>query len=141
MIGGYAVPMAEFEAERRLPAGADEVFRLVSDLDRSHEWLPAEVSLHQGEGDEVRADVDGVADLKGLARVRPEQLRVEWGSEDSPDYAGWLQVMHADEGHSTVVMHLSFFGDRPQAHGGAQAAAVRRQLDDALARLDRILAG
>jgi hypothetical protein len=78
----------------------------------------------------------------GLVGVRPEQLRLEWGSEDSPDYAGWLQVEHAEPGHSSVVMHLSFLGDQPEtrSHGDAPGQ-VRGWLDDALGRLERVVAG
>jgi hypothetical protein len=71
-------------------------------------------------------------------QVRPEQLRVEWGH--APDYAGWLQVEHADPGRSSVVLHLSFLGDQPETHGGAPAEEVRRWLDDSLGRLERLVA-
>jgi hypothetical protein len=110
--------MAEFEAERRMPADAEQVFAIVGDLDRLAEWMPAPIG------------------------VRPEQLRLEWGSEGSPDYAGWLQVEHAEAGHSSVLMHLSFLGDQPEArrHGSA-ADEVRQWLDDALSRLERVVAG
>ena len=140
---GYGVRMAEFEAERRMPAEADAVFAVVGDLDRLAEWMPAPIGVRPTGDGEVHADVeprDVHAD--GLVGVRPEQLRVEWGSEDSPDYAGWLQVEHAEPGHSSVVMHLSFLGDQPEtrAHGHA-ADEVRGWLDDALARLERVVAG
>ena len=73
----------------------------------------------------------------GLVGVRPEQLRLEWGSEDSPDYAGWLQVHHAEPGHSSVMMHLSFLGNQPETRGHGNAAdEVRAWLDDALGRLE-----
>lgn len=37
----------------------------------------------------------------GLIGVRPEQRRVEWGSQDSDDYAGWLQVAAAGDGEAS----------------------------------------
>lgn len=42
---GYRRAMAEFEAERGMPATADQVFAVVSDLDRLQEWLPAPVEV------------------------------------------------------------------------------------------------
>jgi uncharacterized protein YndB with AHSA1/START domain len=135
---GYIAAMAEFEAERRMAAGAERVFAVVSDLDRLPSWLPSPVDVRpSGEG-EVHADVpERGVEAEGTVEVRPEQLRVEWGR--APDYAGWLQVEHAEEERSSVVLHLSFLGDQPETHGGAPADEVRRWLDDALARLDRLV--
>jgi uncharacterized protein YndB with AHSA1/START domain len=133
--------MAEFEAERRMPADAETVFAVAGDLDRLPEWLPPAVDIVALDRGEVHADVeprDVHAD--GLVGVRPEQLRVEWGSEHTPDYAGWLQVQHADAGHSSVTLHLSFLGHQPETHSGAEADEVRRWLDDALANLERVVA-
>ena len=139
--------MAEFEAERRMPAEADAVFAIVGDLDRLPEWMPEPIGVRPtGDGGDtttVHADVESRdVHADGLVGVRPEQLRVEWGSGDSPDYAGWLQVEHAEPGHSSVVMHLSFLGDQPETrrHGHA-ADEVRQWLDDSLERLERVVAG
>jgi uncharacterized protein YndB with AHSA1/START domain len=132
--------MAEFEAERRMAATADRVFEVVADLDRVDEWVPDGIRVRPTPDGEVAASLDGRGSVvSGLVRVRPEQLRLEWGSRDSPDYAGWLQVMHADDGHCSVLLHLSFLGDQPEAHAGAAAQALRTRLDDGLARLERLV--
>src|SRR5437867_12553493 len=93
--------MAEFEAERGIPAPAERVFAVVSDLDRLPEWLPPPVDVRpSGEG-EVHADVpERGVDAQGTVQVRPEQLRVEWAH--APAYAGWLQVEHADDERSKI---------------------------------------
>ena len=132
--------MAEFEAERGMPADAQKVFALASDLDRLREWLPDPVDVRPVAEGEVRADVPprGVHE-EGLVRVRPDQLRVEWGH--APDYAGWLQVEHADPDRSSVLLHLSFLGHQPETHDAAAADEVRRWLDGALTRLERLVAG
>jgi uncharacterized protein YndB with AHSA1/START domain len=137
------VRVAEFEAERRMPADAEAVFAVVGNLDRLAEWMPEAIGVRPTGQGEVRADV-ALRDVhaKGLVGVRPEQLRLEWGSEDTPDYAGWLQVEHAEPGHSSVVMHLSFLGDQPETrHHGHAADEVRQWLDGALARLEHVVAG
>jgi uncharacterized protein YndB with AHSA1/START domain len=136
---GYVARMAEFEAERGMAADAERVFALVSDLDRLPSWLPSPVDVRSTGDGEVHADVpERGVDAEGTVQVRPEQLRVEWGH--APDYAGWLQVEHADPGRSSVVLHLSFLGDQPETHGGAPAEEVRRWLDDSLGRLERLVA-
>jgi uncharacterized protein YndB with AHSA1/START domain len=130
--------MAEFEAERVVPATAEQVFAVVSDLDRLPEWLPDPVDVRPTGDGEVHADVpDRGVDATGTVRVRPEQLRVEWGH--APEYAGWLQVEHSEGSRSTVVVHLSFLGDQAETHGGGPAADVRRWLDDALTGLERLV--
>ena len=109
-----------------MPADADTVFAVVSDLDRLSEWMPGPVDVQpSGEGE-------------GTVQVRPEQLRVEWGH--APDYAGWLQVEHAAPGRSSVVLHLSFLGHQPETHGGKAAGEERQGLDDGLTRLARLVA-
>ena len=126
-----------------MPAEAEAVFAIVGDLARLPEWMPEPIGVRTTGGNEVHADVEARdVHADGLVGVRPEQLRVEWGSGDSPDYAGWLQVEHAEPGHSSVVMHLSFLGDQPETrrHGHA-ADEVRQWLDDSLERLERVVAG
>lgn len=136
---GYVVAMTEFEAERGMPAPAERVFALVSDLDRLPEWMPDPVDVRPTGDGEVHADVpERGVDAEGTVRVRPEQLRVEWGH--APDYAGYLQVEHGEGDRSSVLLHLSFLGDQPETHGGAPADEVRQWLDDALSRLERLVA-
>jgi uncharacterized protein YndB with AHSA1/START domain len=132
--------MAEFESERGMPADADTVFAVVADLDRLPEWMPPTIGVRPTADGEVHADVEPRdVHAGGLVRVRPEQLRVEWGSEAGPDYAGWLQVMHADEGRSSVALHLSFLGHQPETHAGPEAAQVQRWIDEALGRLELLV--
>jgi uncharacterized protein YndB with AHSA1/START domain len=134
--------VAEFEAERGMPADAQAVFEVVSDLDHLGEWLPTQVEVRPVREGEVHAQVEQrQVDVDGLVRVRPEQLRVEWGSEQSPDYAGWLQVEHAGEGRSSVVLHLSFLGHQPETrpHGHAREE-LQTWLADGLDRLERLVA-
>jgi uncharacterized protein YndB with AHSA1/START domain len=134
--------MTEFEAERTMPADAQDVFAVVSDLDRLGEWLPHEVAVRPTDDGEVRADVEERAvDARGLVRVRPEQLRVEWGA-DGPDYTGWLQVSHADPGRSSVLLHLSFLGHQPETrpHGHAREE-VEQWLSKSLDRLAELVDG
>lgn len=139
---GSVPGVAEFEAERAMPADAQAVFEVVANLDILTEWLPSQVDVRPvGEG-EVHAQVEQRhVDVDGLVRVRPEQLRVEWGSEATPDYAGWLQVEHADPGRSSVVLHLSFLGHQPETrpHGHAREE-VQAWLADGLERLERLVA-
>lgn len=139
---GYVAAMAEFERERALPATAEDAFAVAADLDALDRWLPHGVSVTHDDGRAVSAHVEAASrevDAAGLARARPEQRRLEWGSRDTPDYAGWLQVEHAGEGRSSAVLHLSFLGDQPENHGGRAAREVEAAMDEALDKLARVV--
>ena len=135
--------MAEFEGEKLMPADAERVFDIVADVDNLDRWLPGMVSVHPSGGEAVDVDVersDEEHHATGTLGVRREQLRLEWGGRGTADYAGWLQVAHADGGRSSVTLHLSFLGDQPESHGGAAAEDLQRRLDEALDRLAELVA-
>jgi carbon monoxide dehydrogenase subunit G len=133
----------EYEESRRMPAPADVVFDIMSDVDTMQRWLPTTMEVEDAGPDRVH--VEGTVDdgagghhyaTDGLFRAEKEQLRMEWGSE-GPDYAGWAQVYHAGAGASEVNLHLSFFGDQPQSHRGTAADKVRGEMQEALKRLEQ----
>jgi len=121
-----------------MPAPADTVFDIMSDVDTMERWLPTTMDVEDAGPDRVH--VEGEArgqhySADGLFRAEKEQLRMEWGSE-GPDYAGWAQVYHEGDDASEVNLHLSFFGDQPEAHRGAAADRTRQEMQEALERLE-----
>jgi uncharacterized protein YndB with AHSA1/START domain len=135
--------MAEFERERQMPAEAERVFDIVSDVEHLDRWLPDMVSVHPSGNEAVDVDVqrpDGEHHATGTLGVHRDQLRLEWGGRGTADYTGWLQVAHADGPRSSVTLHLSFLGDQPEAHGGEAASDMEQRLDDALDRLAKLVA-
>src|SRR5215207_1717562 len=128
----------EFEESRGMPAEAEIVFDVLCNLDTMERWLPTAMQVESAGPDRVHVEGeegDRHYDAEGLFRARPDQLRIEWGSE-GPDYAGWAQVYHSGAGSSEVNLHLSFFGDQPQAHEGADAEQMRQGMREALDRLE-----
>ncbi|POM26553.1 hypothetical protein BTM25_09540 [Actinomadura rubteroloni] len=124
----------EYEESRRILAGSAIVFDVAAELG----WLPEEIETREIADDLVEAhsrDIGADAAHAGLLRRVPDQLRLEWGLRERPDYAGWLQVNDQADGASEVVVHLSFLGDeRPEARGAARAVdrtnrMLRRSLD------------
>lgn len=121
-----------------MPADAETVFGVLSDVDTMERWLPTAMQVEPAGPGKVHVEGGGDGfryDTEGLFRARPEQLRIEWGSE-GPDYAGWAQVYHSGAGASEVNLHLSFFGDQPQAHRGAAAEQMHHGMREALERLE-----
>lgn len=124
--------MAEFEATRGMPAESMVVFGVASDVRLMDRWLPQGLSVHDAGPGTLEADgslVPGSGKHEGLFRVSQEQLRVEWGGRDHPDYSGWLQVSDSAAGTSEVTVHISLL-DEPDS--GARADEVRGLLDRSL---------
>ncbi|MFB4274288.1 MULTISPECIES: SRPBCC family protein [unclassified Nonomuraea] len=127
--------MAEFEATRGMPAESMVVFGVASDVEIMDRWLPQGLSVHDSGPGTIEADgslVPGTGKHEGLFRAEEDQLRVEWGGRDHPDYSGWLQVSDSAAGTSEVTVHISLL-DEPDS--GARADEVRGLLDRSLDRL------
>ncbi|WP_067489305.1 hypothetical protein [Actinomadura hibisca] len=117
----------EYEAERAMPAGSGTVFGVAADVATMERWLPREIDVQRIADDLAEGEVgDDGADV--LMRAVPDQLRLEWGLRSRPDYTGWIQVMDRADGASSVVAHLSFLGDQPQASGATRTREATQQL-------------
>lgn len=117
--------MAEFEVERPMPLPAETVFAVASDVAHMAEWLPMTVEPAGPNRLHVEGETrSGRYSASGLFGVRPEQRRVEWGSEDSDDYAGWLQVFEAGDG-KRVRSRCTCPSSATRSRPGATATPVR----------------
>lgn len=128
----------EYEESRGMPADAEIVFDVMSDVDTMARWLPTTMDVGTAGPDRIHVEGGGEGfhhDTDGLFRAQKDQLRMEWGS-GGPDYAGWAQVHHhSGAGASEVNLHLSFLGKQPMAHDGAAAEEMRQGMREALDRL------
>ncbi|TMS00556.1 SRPBCC family protein [Nonomuraea basaltis] len=118
-----------------MPAESMVVYGVASDVQVMDRWLPQGLHVSDARPGTVEAEGDlvpGEGAHEGLFRTSEEQLRVEWGGRDHPDYAGWLQVADAASGTSEVTVHISLL-DEPDS--GARADEVRELLDRSLDRL------
>ncbi|MFI1968495.1 hypothetical protein BLA24_05435 [Streptomyces cinnamoneus] len=108
--------MSEYESSRTMPALPEHVFDQVNSVERLSGWLPEDLHVRAEELPAVTVHEDRTGeDEPGLFRAQADQMRVEWGTRESGNYAGWLQVAGMDGGASEVTIHLSFFdeGDDP----------------------------
>ncbi|MCO5999497.1 SRPBCC family protein [Actinoallomurus rhizosphaericola] len=122
--------MAEYERSRAFDAPPELVFDEASDPDTMDQWLPGEVHLESADLPEVTVE-HGSERERALMRAERDQLRVEWGTRDTGEYAGWLQVTGIDPDRSEAVVHLSFFDE--------EHAPPRSRIEQELAEsLDRL---
>ena len=122
--------MTEYEAARSIEAPPELIFDVASDPATMDEWLPRDVHVESAGPPEVT--VTHGADAKrerALVRADRDQLRVEWGTRDTDEYAGWLQVTGIETKPSEVVVHLSFFDPEQAPPGPSVEAALSQSLD------------
>jgi uncharacterized protein YndB with AHSA1/START domain len=134
--------VSEYERSRTMAAPSEIVFQVASEVETMDRWLPTmtEVEETSPEVLHVEGEVGGQHyEAEGLYAARPEQLRMEWGSRDTDDYSGWLQVADSGAGASEATIHLSFRGEqRPAADDIEQGldAALDRLADQVRVRVD-----
>lgn len=134
----------ELERSKIVQGPAERVFAIASDVQHMTKWLPTTERVETDgpnhihlEGERANAHYEG----QGLLRARPEQLRLEWGSDRTGDYAGWLQVEHQGATDtSEVVLHLSFFDELDKTYRAGHGDAVAAELEEALERLAQLVA-
>jgi hypothetical protein len=118
---------------RTLPAPADTVFEIVTDLENLHTWLPRAVEVERYGPDLLRLWLrhgDHDEAVERLLTVDWENLRVQWHSETTTNYTGVLRVLPISEDRSAITVDLA---------GGAGMPAVR--VDDWLENaLDALVA-
>jgi uncharacterized protein YndB with AHSA1/START domain len=122
--------VTEYEASRTIAAAPESIFDVASDLGTMDEWLPRDVHVESADPPEVTVTHGADTDReRALLRADRDQLRVEWGTRDTDEYAGWLQVTGIGTGPSEVVVHLSFFDPEHAPPGSGVEAALNQSLD------------
>ncbi|WP_158853473.1 SRPBCC family protein [Saccharothrix deserti] len=105
-----------------IPADAEAVFDVVTDLENLSAWLPAGIDVERYGPHLVRLWV-GEDTVERHVAVDWEKLRIDWGDRTSSTYFGTLQVLRIAPGRSAVTIRLT----------GAAGLPTPR-LDDWLAR-------
>jgi uncharacterized protein YndB with AHSA1/START domain len=122
--------VTEYEAARTIEAPPELIFDVAYDPATMDEWLPHDVHVESADPPEVTVTHGPNADReRALVRGDRDQLRVEWGTRDTDEYAGWLQVTGIETKPSEVVVHLSFFDPDNAPPGPSVEAALGQSLD------------
>jgi hypothetical protein len=113
--------MPDYERSEDVPAGADELFAYLSDVQNLPKYFSHMTAAEpaQGEAVRVKAEIDegeGEHEVEGKAwfRVHRDERRLEWGSEGPNDYRGELEVT-GDAGGARVAVRLHTERDDRQA--------------------------
>ncbi|CCB72773.1 conserved protein of unknown function [Streptantibioticus cattleyicolor NRRL 8057 = DSM 46488] len=122
--------MVDYQATRTIDARPERVFAEASDPRTLDHWLPRGVHVESARLPEVTVSHGEPAERdRALMRTEDDRLRVEWGTRDSSEYAGWLQVAAGAAGSSEVTVHLTFRDPGHAPPGGQVEAALGQSLD------------
>ncbi len=119
--------MHEYQGSIDIKASPEQVFRFVSSVGNIPDFLPHIREARLDEDSHVFAvgEIGGRRyEFDGYFRVTPESRRLDWGSDGTPPYRGWLQVREAGDA-ARLEVHLFMDVERPDQSAG-------RALDDVL---------
>ncbi|GAA1296311.1 SRPBCC family protein [Saccharothrix xinjiangensis] len=97
--------MTAAERTRSVPADAEAVFDVLTDLDQLSAWLPSGVEVERYGPDLVRLWV-GEQVVERRLVVDWANLRIEWGDRAAPAYRGELRVLRIAPGRCAVAVRL-----------------------------------
>lgn len=119
-----------------MPADAEAVFDIVSDLENMTTWLPGSVEIELSSPNLIRLWLPGRHAEFGLERrvwIDWDRLSVRWGSESTITCSGTLQVLRLANDRSAVTVQLT-------GPPGASAVQVDTWLEAALDALETVIA-
>jgi uncharacterized membrane protein len=119
-----------------MPANADAVFDVLSDLDNMTTWLPDSIEVELSGPNLIRLWLPGLhadVDVERQVTIDWERLRITWGSETTTSCNGTLQVLRLTAGRSAVSVRLT-------GPPGASRSAVDTWVESALDALETVVA-
>ena len=98
--------MAFAERTTSVPADAEAVFDVVTDLENLSAWLPAGVEVERYGPNLVRLWL-GERSVERQVAVDWDKLRIDWGGRSAPTCFGALRVLRIAPGRSAVTVRLT----------------------------------
>jgi hypothetical protein len=139
--------MSEHERTTMVNASAEEAFRYLSSVSNLTDFVPHLRNLREDEPDHVRGAVDfGEGrrhDVSGFFRADPANLRLDWESDGTPDYRGWLQIVPAGR-KARVTVHISMRGaasEEAPADPGLAGDRIERAFDSVMRAIESAVTG
>ncbi|HZU26577.1 MAG TPA: SRPBCC family protein [Bryobacteraceae bacterium] len=129
--------MSEHERTISVDVPAEEAFRFLSSISNLPSFVPHMRSLREDEHDHVFgiAEMDGRRyEISGFFRADEANCRLDWESDGTPGYRGWLQISPEGNG-SRITVHLSMLSaaaETPPEHAGHAGERIERGLDGVL---------
>ena len=119
-----------------MPADAETVFDIVSDLEYANTWLPGPVEIERSGPSLIRLWLAGRNDDLNVERrvaIDWESLRITWGSDPTASCSGTLQVLRLADTRSAVTVRLT-------GPPGASPSRIDAWTESALDALETVIA-
>lgn len=119
-----------------MPADAEAVFDVLSDLENTSSWLPGSIEVELSGPHLIRLWLPGLhSDVEVERRVAIdwERMRLTWGTENTATCTGSLQVLHLAPGRSAVTVQVT-------GPPGARVSSVEAWTESALDALAAVVA-
>lgn len=140
--------MSEHERTITVDASPQETFRFLSSVSNLPDFVPYLQSLRQEENDHVF----GVSDfgegrrreVSGFFRPDEANMRLDWESDGTPGYRGWLQIGPEGANRSRITVHISMpsaAAETPPAEPGLAGERIERGLDSSLKAIREAIEG
>src|SRR5581483_535545 len=106
--------MSEHERTISVDASPDEAFRYLSSVSNLTDFVPHLRNIREDEDDHVFGIVDfgggRQQEVSGFFRADEANRRLDWESDGTPGYSGWLTIEPEGGNRSRVTIHISMRG-------------------------------
>ncbi len=103
--------MSEHEKAIWVRASAEETFRYVSSISNLPEFVPHLEAVREDEDNHVFGIMNWGEgrrnEVSGFFRADHANLRLDWESDGTPEYRGWLQIVPERRDQARMTAHIS----------------------------------
>ena len=138
------VSVSEHERTFSVHAAPEEAYRYLSSVDNLPDFVPYLQSLREEEDGHVFGILnfgDGrQAEASGFFRAYPAEHRLDWESDGTPGYSGWLKIEPESPDRASVRAHISVPGSTartPDSRLGSEN--VERAFDAAVRSIQQMI--
>jgi len=131
--------MSEHERTISVKAPAQEVFQYVSSVSNLSDFVPYLEAVREDEENHVFGIVnwgDGRRnEVGGFFRVDEANRRLDWESDGTPEYQGWMQLAAEGRDRTRITVHISMPAaamEVPPTEAGLASDRIERSLDGSL---------
>lgn len=139
--------MSEHERTNTVNASAKEAFRYLSSVSNLPHFVPHLRRIEEDESDHVHGVIDfgdgKRRDVSGFFRADEANLRLDWESDGTPGYRGWLQI-EPEGKKARVTVHISIRGaasGEAPAEAGLIGDRIERGFDSVMREIETALTG
>ena len=137
--------MSEHEKSITVGVPAANAFRYLSSLSNLPSFFPQIRAIREDEPDHIvgTAEMSGRQyEMSGFFRADEANRRLDWESDGTPGYRGWLSIAEAGTDASLITVHLSMDGAAAEVappNPGLASEHMSRDLERAMGKLREVL--